>query len=180
MVVNESNPLTADFVPELKEVSGISVSALAAQPLEEMLSAAQKAGLAIELKQGYVSYSQQEKLNRDEQNRLQEEMQFTSVRAEAQAKKTVAPAGMSESQTGLLIKLACRNGEDFYKSDEFSWLERHCNEYGFVVRFPYDEDSDEETVNQSDLFRFVGVQNAMKLRSFGMTLDEYSVYLYQK
>ncbi len=174
-VIDSDSPLSADYVPQLVSEGGVYVNSLVVDELAKMVTAAQADGCSLKISAGYVSYEEQELLNRTEQERLQSELDYTAVRAEAEAKKTVPAAGCSESQTGLLLEFISESTEDFSKSDEYRWLLRHANEYGFVLRYSQTQ----ENYNPR-LFRFVGVENAMNMRSFGMSLDEYSAYLAQK
>lgn len=174
-VVNENNRLTADYVPVLMPLGDIYVNDLAYDELDEMLMAAEADGHPLKISYGYISYEEQDELNINEQNRLTREMDYSPVRAEAEANKVVPPAGCSESQTGLLIEFTHDGYGSFTSSSEYQWLMRNANTYGFIQRYPQSEE-----MKNKALFRFVGVENALKLRSFGMTLDEYAEYLSQK
>ena len=79
-------------------------------------------------------------------------------------------AGCCEAQTGLLVSF------DVSNSHNKSFLERECIRYGFILRYP--EGKDEVThINPSEsLYRYVGKENAEKMRAFDMCLEEYAEY----
>ena len=63
-VVNESDPLEADYVPELSEYKGVKINTLALDSLAEMIEEAEKAGISLDIKAGYVSFDEQAKLHK--------------------------------------------------------------------------------------------------------------------
>ena len=76
----------------------------------------------------------------------------------------------------MLVKLSDMDSDDFMKTDEYAWLYKNGINYGFINR--YTEEKFPVTGIEADLtvYRFVGTENAQKMRSFGMCLEEYSDY----
>ncbi|MBQ1507151.1 MAG: M15 family metallopeptidase [Ruminococcus sp.] len=170
-VVNRSNPLDSHFVPELTEASGVKISPDMADSLEKMLEAAKQSGIELKLVSGYISYDEQDVLYKDKLKELRQNSDFSEVRAQAQTAKLVPRAGESEAQTGLLV------GFDVSDERAETFLERDCVKYGFVRRYTEEkEDITRMTANRS-LYRFVSEEHAVKLRAFGMCLEEYENYL---
>lgn len=169
-VVNRMHPLEEDEIPPLKEFQQVRVHAAAYRELEQLFNAAQEENVSLILKEGYVSF--QEQRRRYEQNLAAylADKSYTPVRAQAAAQRAVPDAGCSESQTGLLLCFDVSNPQ------VKSFLERECIRYGFILRYP--EGKDELThINPSDsLYRYVGRENAEKMRAFDMCLEEYAEY----
>lgn len=171
MVVNKQNQLDKDYIPQLADYKNLRVNALLFDDLKQMCDDAKNDGIELKIVSGYVSFDEQEKLYDEKLREFLSNPDYTQVRAESAAQKVEPQAGCSEAQTGLLI--------GFDVSDEHSaaYLERNCVNYGFVLRFPYDkEDLTHISYNQS-LYRYVGVDNAIKMRSYNMCLEEYAEYL---
>lgn len=170
-VVNRQNPLSPDFVPQLAECDGFKVGALASDSLSQLLSHARAQGIELKIKSAYVSYDEQGKLYEQTLGEYLANPDYTSVRAEAAAQRQTPPAGCSEAQTGLLF--------DFEIPDEKaeSFLERSCINYGFVLRYPEDKSDLTSGNASSTLYRYVGEENAVKMRSYNMCLEEYNDYL---
>ncbi len=170
-VVNKRNPLESDYVPETVKVQGVEIAQVAVTDLEEMLKEANAQGYKITLVSGYVSFEKQQSMYEEKLAQYLQNPDYTEVRAEAAAANEVPPAGMSEAQTGLLLEL---NAED---SAAQQWLENNCVYYGFVLRYPKNKKEITSKEYNPSLFRYTGVENALKMRSYDMCLDEYDEYI---
>ena len=170
-VVNKRDPLESSFVPETQTVNDIEVAEVAATDLEEMLEAAANQNITLALKSGYVSYEEQQVLYENKLAEYQSNPDFTQVRAEAAAANEVPPGGMSESQTGLLVEF------DVTDDEERQWLENNCVYYGFVLRYPKNKEEITSKEYNASLYRYTGKENSVKMRSFGMCLEEYNEYI---
>ena len=95
---------------------------------------------------------------------------MSKAEAEKETGKTTAIPGHSEHQTGMAVDLF---GSDIAKE----WLEAHCWEYGFIVRYP--EDKAEFTGIDYEYwhFRYVGTELSLELKTLGITLEEYMAKL---
>lgn len=171
-VVNESDPLDSKYVPELSEVNGVEVNALAAPSLEKMIKEAADSGVNLKIKAGYVSYDEQAKLHDKTFEKLKAEGNLSQIRAEAETKKVCPVEGCSECQTGLLIEFDAPVGSDSYK-----WLVKYCVNYGFTLRYPeYKSDITGMSYNPQ-LYRYVGESAAANLRRYDMSLEEYAAHI---
>lgn len=171
-IVNESDPLNADFVPDLTEVNGIKVNTLAADCLNEMINAAKADGVNLILKAGYVSYEEQEKLHNATFERLKSNGSLSQIKAEAETKKICPVAGASECQTGLLVEFDAKVQSDFYK-----WLVKYSVNYGFILRYPEAKETDTGMAFDPELYRFVGKDAAANIRRYDMSLEEYATHV---
>ena len=84
--------------------------------------------------------------------------------------EVVAKPGTSEHHTGLAVDIA--GGWPM-----FDWLEEHCVEYGFILRFPEGKEEITGITYEPWHFRYVGVEMAQEIQSLGMCLEEYVEYL---
>lgn len=172
-VVNSAHPLEADQVPQLVEVNGVQVCNTAAQALKQLLADAAAEGVDLSVETGYVSYQDQQLLYEEKKKSLKELKGYTDIKAEAETKKLVPMAGASESQTGLLIAFTTSQKGGFSSSQAAIWLEKHCVNYGFILRYPQKHEDDTGMSYHSQLYRYVGHDNAVRIRSYGMCLNEY-------
>ena len=174
-IVNKSNPLEKNFVPELVERDGYSVSPLAAEELDSMLEAARKDGVSLSVASAYISYGEQNKLYLKKYKYNRKMYNLTEVRAQAKTETVVPQAGNSEAQTGLLVTFKTKG--KFADSRASSWLKNNSVDYGFVERYPADkEDATSMKANEA-VYRFVGKDNAQMMRSLNKTLNEYVLYI---
>lgn len=163
------SPLSDDYKPNLKSYNGIQYDSILEEPLSALISAAKEDGVNIKVTGGYVSASEQNKLFQSEVERLMQEKNYSQVKAETEAEKSIPKGNHYDRQTGLSIILST--------DDNYAWLEANAYKYGFIQR--YTKSGEEETKVKADdsLFRYVGTENAKKIRILGMSLDEYANYV---
>lgn len=170
-IINRQNPLDSADVPELADFQNVKVNVLLLDSLDEMCDKAEEEGIELEVISGYVSYDEQDTLYNEKLSEFLANPDYTQVRAQAAAQKLVPPAGCSEAQTGLLI------GFDVSDSQALAFIERNCVNYGFVQRYPQDKEDLTHIAHSKSLYRYVGKDNAIKMRSYHMCREEYSEYL---
>jgi len=93
----------------------------------------------------------------------------------------VATPGYSEHHTGMAMDLS------FYTDDgasvsienhEFGfWINAHCAEYGFVLRYPADKINITKIGYESWHYRYVGIPHAQIMTSRNLCLEEYIEFL---
>ena len=143
-----------------------------AQALVDFAQGCKNAGLPVYLSSGYRSYSEQSYLF----NRKLNQGYTYEV-----AKTIVAYPGTSEHQTGL-----CCDITDYYhelkddsleNTDTFRWLNEHCAEYGFILRYPKEKSGGADTITgciyEPWHFRYVGVEAAQYIKQNNLCLEEF-------
>ena len=153
----------------------IQVSSLMKTSLDRMIEDAQKDGVQIEVVRGYMSFEECNTLNKTYRINFENEG-ATSAEAEVRASEIFPMGGSNEYQTGMLVKLSDMNSEDFALTDTYAWLYRNGVNYGFINRYTEDKYDITGIIEDLTVYRFVGTENAQKMRSFGMCLEEYSDY----
>lgn len=171
VVVNKSNVESASYKPELEKIYGYDVNVIAANDLKQMVEDAKKQGVQLVINKAYVSFEQQQKEYLEKLQEFLKDPKYTQVRAQAAVQKIVPQGGASEAQTGLLIDFDTNNG----KADSF--LQKYCVKYGFVLRYPKNKEDVTMMSYSKSLYRYVGADNAQKIRSYDMCLEEYVQYL---
>lgn len=177
VVGNSKTRLPETFTLDLQEYEGISLDGQMLPQLKGMVADAAKEGVTLQVEQGYVTDEVLQQNFDDTVNRLIAEGK-SKAKAEAEALKSTLPAGRNEWGTGLLIRFANPDGGDFSNSNAYKWLSDHSVDYGFVVRYP--EHKSEETgieAAQPQVFRYVGVENAKKMRTLAFCVEEYASYI---
>ena len=128
-----------EYTPELGEIEGQKLDQRILEPMQQFVADARAEGLSVFLSSGYRGFEEQQYLF----NRKVEQY------GEEKAATIVSRPGTSEHQTGL----ACDITDEYYElKDEslentalYQWMSKHCQEYGFIVRYPKDkEDSSGE------------------------------------
>lgn len=175
-VVNNKKPLSDEFTLALTTLEGdIQCDERAVEPLRELLAAAREAGHTLRVEHGYIDKAaQQQRYEEAVQAKMAEG--FSKVKSETEVKKTVQPGGCSDYQTGLSVRVAGAGGEDFGGSEEYKWLSAHCADYGFIIRYPSGKESETGADFDPSHLRFVGREDAQKMRTLDVSLEEYAVY----
>lgn len=130
----------------------------------EMDAAAAAEGYSLWISSGYRSYWLQYRL-------------YTSYGAtdgfEAADRYSSRP-GYSDHQTGYTIDLNSVD-DSFGESEAGQWVNAHCAEYGFVIRYPEGKEDKTGYIYESWHLRYVGTELAQKLYNGGdwISLEEY-------
>ncbi len=176
-VVNKSNPLDKNYIPELVEKDGYRLSVLAEKSLDELLADAKKQGISLYVKYAYVSYDEQKKLYDAQYKMNLKKYGLSEVKAQARTNVVIPQAGRCEFQTGLMVSFRSEQKGKFKDSTASDWLGKNAKKYGFVLRYPPDKTSQTSMNWNPKSYRYVGRENAQVMQSLNMCLNEYSYYV---
>ena len=176
VLVNKTHPLTRDYVPpDLVTVEHCDPNVgtadtkkmrkIAADAIEELIAGAKKDGIDIVMRTGYRSYDYQANLFAN----------YAASYGEAEANTYSARAGQSEHQSGWCCDVGVlgRGLTSFDGSPEAAWVEKHCWEYGFILRYPQDKTAVTGYIYESWHIRYVGKDAAKYIYDNALTLEEY-------
>lgn len=165
VLVNEDNPLPGDYDPDLVDFEGkFQVSSVCAQALRQMLDACLADGVKYTFNSSYRTVGQQQAIL----NQRTEEYEAKGMDAKAaywKARESVALPGTSEHHLGLAV--------DLLGDDAIVWLNRHCWEYGFIVRYLEGKSDWTGIMQENWHFRYVGTLVSLELQKNGQCLEEY-------
>ena len=91
----------------------------------------------------------------------------------------VAMPGSSDHQTGLGCDVVPRSWRDksmngkMGKESECIWMAEHCQEYGFILRYPADKEEVTEINYEPWHMRYVGIPAATYIMENGLCLEEF-------
>lgn len=178
ILVNKQNLLPASYVPsDLTQPDVPFVeSALqerrqlrreAARALERLFAAAGRQGLSLVAVSGYRSYQSQLEIY----NRRSREA------GAAHVEQYIAKPGSSEHQTGLAMDVGCPGcmtlEETFANTPEGVWLAQHAHEYGFVIRYPSDQEDITGYAWEPWHLRYLGLDSARQVFEQGLVLETF-------
>lgn len=183
-VVNHENPLPEDYsAPQLSSISNSArqIEEKAAAALEQLFAAADEAGFKKHVVlSGYRTADEQTAAYN---SKVQSYMSsgYTQTESETRAALTVAKAGESEYQTGLLVEISeSRNmtSDDFVNSGLYGFLKENAHLYGFILRYPEGKNNVTGYDFNSMIFRYVGsVDSSTYIYENNLTLEEYLDYI---
>lgn len=180
LLVNGSHPLSEDYdytkdlttIPEEYHNGQLDQINKDIWPyLKAMIDDARKEGVNLSVWSPYRSYSIQQMLfNRQKQKQI--EAGVPESEADAKAATIVARPGTSEHHTGLAADINMAD-DAFENTPMYAWLTEHCQDYGFIMRYPKDKIDVTGVIYESWHYRFVGINVAKDIKSKGITLEEY-------
>ncbi len=161
-----------DYYPDVVQIEDIEVDYRIYDAMESFVSDCRAAGNTVYLSSGYRSYDLQKYLFEKKCEEYDEETAATIV----------ARPGTSEHQTGLAADIT----EEYYEYKNasledtamYQWMEAHCQDYGFIVRFPNGKEDITGIIYEPWHFRYVGVEAATYIMEHNLTLEEF-VALYK-
>jgi len=154
LIANKSYSLPADFNPGLDPTCQ--------SQFNKLQSDAAAQGLNIWLSSGFRSY--------DYQNQIYNN--YVARDGQAAADTYSARPGHSEHQSGLAIDVN-QIDDSFIGTPEAIWLENHCHEYGFILRYPQGKQDITGYKYESWHIRYVGTDMSYPIHDSGLTLEEY-------
>lgn len=175
-LVNKDVPLPQDFSVEVTEVYGGQFDSRAADALSQMLEAMENQGLSPLICSSFRTWEEQNTLHQEEiENYLQ--AGNTQEEAEEEASQWVVPAGTSEHELGLAVDLVSSSyqmlNEGQEDTPEQQWLMAHCQEYGFILRYPESKADLTGVGYEPWHYRYVGKDAAKEITQQGLCLEEY-------
>ena len=128
----------------------------------QMQADAARDGISLWIASGYRSY----------QTQASTYQYFVWERGVAGADRCSARPGHSEHQTGLAIDVN-NTSDSFAGTPAAIWLENHCTDYGFIIRYPRGKEEITGYKYEPWHIRYIGVEKAKQITATGLTIEEY-------
>lgn len=146
----------------------------------EMEEAAATAGFSLAVLSSYRSIADQQAVYDEDINKYLASG-LSQEEAEAKTLEYVTHPGNSEHHTGLALDVVDRvwydqgNGleEEFFDTEAGKWIDQHCGEYGFIIRYPKNKESITGINYEPWHLRYVGKESAKYMASHQLVLEEY-------
>ena len=178
LLVNKNNKLPEDYEVVLKTLPDRTNKAAeeAYQPMCDMLKAARKDGMILEVCSSYRSVERQKELFEEDMRALVRRG-YSYLDAYDEVARETMPPGYSEHSTGLAFDIVALDYQMLDQkqetTEENQWLREHCAEYGFILRYPKDKEDITGIDYESWHFRYVGVEIAEYIMENGISLEEF-------
>ena len=154
IIANKTYSLPQDY--------GNGLNSEAQQAFYEMQAAAANDGIWLNIVSGYRSYWYQDQLY----------WGYVYTRGQEESDRFSAKAGHSEHQTGLAMDLNSAS-RTFIGTPEAQWIEAHCAEYGFIIRYPDGKEDVTGFMYEPWHVRYLGKEMARAVTDSGLALEEY-------
>lgn len=192
LLVNAQNKLPDGYEPQnlvrVKDVGGSNMLYASSDvqgvyeavvALNEMVTAAKADGIGPwKVREGYRTLKYQQQIFDNYVNRFMENNGMSRSQAVSATKQTVADPGCSEHHTGLAFDLNANNPDvAFVDTAQYVWLNKHCWEYGFIMRYTDDKQDITGILGEEWHVRYVGKEHSIRMRDSKMCLEEYAAWL---
>lgn len=132
------------------------------EAFKQLQEAAKEEGLNIYEGSSYRNYQYQ----------IQVYNSLVDAYGEEYANRISAKPGYSEHQTGYTVDCNTIN-QAFIETEEGQWLDKHCHEYGFIIRYPEGKEAITGYDYECWHIRYLGVEIATEIWEQDLTLEEY-------
>ncbi|MRG87178.1 hypothetical protein GH754_12750 [Salinibacillus xinjiangensis] len=179
LLVNKSHALPEDYVPEELVIPDVlftfeeqlpkkQMQKEAARALEEMFQQAKAENINLYAVSGYRSYERQDQIFQYNVNQHGEEY----------ANQFSARPGESEHQTGLTMDITSRSAnfgliQQFGETKEGKWVAENAHQYGFIVRYPENQEDITGYIYEPWHLRYIGKEAAKEVYKRKVTLEEF-------
>lgn len=176
-LVNKNYPIPEDYSFTLTTITGtMQCDERIFADLLLMLRAAQNDRINLIICSAYRPYDRQVTIF-DRHVRAYMNKGLNYVDAYKLSSQVVAIPGTSEHQIGLALDIYTAShlslDHEFGETEAGKWLNAHCAEYGFILRYPKGKEAITSIVYEPWHFRYVGREAARIIMSEGITLEEF-------
>ena len=177
ILVNPWHLLPEAFEADLEYVEyGHRIDECAAEDLREMLADCRAEGNAPLICSSFRERTKQETLFENDVRRFMYRG-YSEEDAREETAKNVAVPGSSEHEAGLAVDIVYLRYQSLDESQENNatqqWLMEHCQDYGFILRYPRDKQDITGITYEPWHYRYVGYEAAEEIMSRGICLEEY-------
>lgn len=172
VLVNKNNRFEKNYRPIDLEVISLMYAneekylrKVAKEAFEKLSADAQLLGLSIVAVSAYRNYEYQSNLYQ----------YYVETKGKEYADQCSARPGHSEHQSGLSLDVQGSNQDydEFETSNEFTWMQEHAHDYGFILRYPKGKETITGFKYEPWHYRYVGIDVATYIYEHNLTLEEY-------
>ena len=180
VLINKQHPIPDSYtfaLGAIKTIKGqMQCDERIIKELLSMMEAASKDGVNLAICSPYRDLNYQKVLfNRKIKLYMNSGMSY--MEAYKITSQTVTVPGASEHQIGLAIDIVADNYQDldegFAETKAGIWLAEHCQEYGFILRYPQGKENITSIEFEPWHFRYVGKEAATIIMDEEITLEEF-------
>ena len=178
ILANEFNPIGEYEPQDPTELEGQIMDGRIIDAMKAMVADTREQGLSVYLSSGYRSYwDQQANFNRVRANNPPDGKTWDGF-------WIALPPGTSEHQTGLCCDITYtyvnpKTSDALKDTPMYVYMSQHCQEFGFIVRYPDGMQAVTGVMFEPWHFRYVGVEAATYIMENGITLEDF-VSLYRE
>ena len=177
VLINKQHPVPEDYTFTLGTIKGnMKCDIRIIDDLTDMMQAALDDGIKLLICSPYRDYNRQEVLFNKKIDYYMKQG-YSYLNSYKLASQTVTVPGASEHQIGLALDIVSNVYSSldtgFGDTKAGIWLKEHCDEYGFILRYPLGKEYITGIQYEPWHFRYVGKEAATEIMKSGITLEEF-------
>lgn len=165
VLVNPWHLMPEDYTCDLVNIEGFLIDSSCKDALQQMMDDCRAAGYKCEINNTYRSVETQQEMW-DVRIKLWTGKGMSYDDAVSLIGESLALPAASEHNLGLAVDILGTDGM-------YAWLNSHCHEYGFIMRYPDDKMDITGIIYEPWHFRYVGTELAQELAQLGLCMEEY-------
>lgn len=178
ILVNRWNEIPEGFDVRTADISEeYSIDSRVKGELMAMLADCREAGCDPVICSAYRTHETQESLYEQEAQTYIYEEGMDEEEAYEKAGESVAVPGTSEHECGLAVDIIDEDYQMLDKKQENTdtqkWLMSHCQDYGFILRYPSGRTDTTGIIYEPWHYRYVGKNHAKVIMKEGICLEDY-------
>lgn len=177
ILVNKQHPIPDDYIFELTSIKGqMQCDTRVKDNLDLMIEKANNDGYKLKICSPYRDEAKQSKLFSKKINKYMKDG-YSYMEAYKLSAQTVTVPGTSEHEIGLAFDIVSTSytslNAGFGNTKEGKWLNEHCDEYGFIIRYPEGKEYITGIEYEPWHLRYVGVDAASIIMNNNLCLEEF-------
>lgn len=177
VLINKQHPIPEDYDFKLGTfTSGMRCDERVIEDLLLMMQAAKQDGLNLVVRSPYrTSDHQEDNFNDRIKSYMRQGLSYMD--AYKATSRVITVPGCSEHEVGLALDITSDTFipllQGFADTEEGKWLEEHCHEYGFILRYPSGKEHITGIEYEPWHFRYVGREAATIMKEENLCLEEF-------
>ena len=181
ILVNKDNPIEEKYSFNIGIIEGNNkLDTRIIESARQMIEGARSQGLNPIICSSYRTNEQQTNLY-NQKVKTYRNQGYSPEESQKKASYWVTNPRTSEHEIGLCMDIVSKSYQILDKKQEETelqkWLMEHCNEYGFILRYPTDKSEITKISYEPWHYRYVGIKDANFIKEKGLCLEEYIEYL---
>lgn len=177
VLINKQHPIPDEYDFKLGSFSsGMRCDERVIEDLLLMMQAAKKEGMNLVVRSPYrTSDHQEDNFNDRIKSYMRQGLSY--MEAYKATSRVITVPGCSEHEVGLALDITSDTFipllQGFADTEEGKWLEEHCHEYGFILRYPSGKEYITGIEYEPWHFRYVGREAAAVMKKENLCLEEF-------
>lgn len=183
IILNKNNGIPENYPVDIENKQGFIFNKTGIDMFVKLITDGKQQGIDFLINSSYRSVENQQVIFDNDVNKYINEG-FSEEIAFEKTSVFIQKAGYSEHNFGICADIVSQEypyvKQDFEKTNAFKWLDENAHNYGFILRYPKNKEDITLIGYEPWHYRYVGIENAKKIKQTDVCLEEYVYDLINK